>query len=231
VWRSVAIAVTGSIAAWCIWRIGRARRHPAPRRLATRLLLSAIDLQRRPPGDTRPQAASIRQALASLRRPDAPRELPYLVVKRTNPRFGTFGHWWVEVDGVESYGWWPHRCPLRVRDFVFGGGGALNGMTGSCAGGSRLRDPHHLDDAEHEFHPVLMLRKSDRKVRADIRAFAAAFEGGWRWSTKPRTDDCRTFQVRLMETVGLVEPCEHWHSRGRGCPFLALFRSRTRELA
>ena len=173
----------------------------------------------------------MRQAASSLLRPDPPRSLPFLTVKRTNPRFGTFGHWWIELDGVESYGWWPQRCPLRLRDFVLGGRGALNGITGSCAGGSSSRDPHHLETAEHEFHPVLTTRKSDRRVRAEIRAFASAFESGWRWSTKPETDDCRTFQVRMMNAIGLIEPGEPSESRGRGCPFLALFRSRTRLLA
>jgi hypothetical protein len=194
-------------------------------------MLSAIDLQRRPMHDVLPEAMSVRRAAASLLRPAPPRLLPFLVVKRTNPRFETFGHWWIEVDGVESYGWWPQRCPLRMRDFLLGGRGALNGLAGSCTGGSSSRDPHHLDTADHEFHPLLTTRKSDRRVRAEIRAFAAAFEGGWRWSTKPATDDCRTFQVRMMHTIGLVEPEEHARSRGRGCPFLSLFRLRTRALA
>lgn len=156
--------------------------------------------------------------------------LSFVTVKRTNPRFGSFGHWWIEVDGVESYGWWPGLCPLRLRHFFLGGGGALNGTGGACAGGNRSRDPHHLESAHYEFHPVLTARKSDRRVRAEVRAFAAAFNGGWRWSTKPETDDCRTFQLRLMDTVELAEPPGHGASRGRGCPFLALFKARAREL-
>jgi hypothetical protein len=196
-------------------------------------VLSAIDLQRRPPRDSRPSVSDLDKALAALRRPVPPRTLDFVTVKRINPRFGRFGHWWVELDGVESYGWWPERCPLRVRDFLLrrNGGGALNGTGGACSGGSVFRDPHHLDPGQHEFHPLLTMRKSDRRVRSEIRAFASSFEGGWRWSTKPETDDCRTFQVRLMRAVGLTEPAEHRASRGRGCPFLALFRSRTRKLA
>lgn len=168
--------------------------------------------------------------MAALRPPRSPRVLEFVTVKRTNPRFGRFGHWWIEVDGVESYGWWPGRCPLRVRDFLLDGGGTLNGTGGACSGGSASRDPHHLDSAQHEFHPVLTIRKSDRRVRSEIRSFASGFDGSWRWSSKPETDDCRTFQVRLMRAVGLAEPLEHHASRGRGCPFLALFKSRPREL-
>jgi len=226
----VPAAVVAVVASWVIVR-HRARPRSSRRSLAARIALSAVDLRRRPPHGMRPEATSVRRAASSLLRPDPPRSLPFLTVKRTNPRFGTFGHWWIELDGVESYGWWPQRCPLRLRDFVRGGRGALNGITGSCAGGSSSRDPHHLETGEHEFHPVLTTRKSDRRVRAEIRAFASAFESGWRWSTKPETNDCRTFQVRMMNAIGLIEPGEHTESRGRGCPFLALFRSRTRALA
>lgn len=172
----------------------------------------------------------MRRALRARRRPPAPRLLPFVTIKRTNPRLGTYGHWWVELDGVESYGWWPSRCPLGFRDFVRGGSGALNGTAGSCVGGGDWRDPHHLDPAEHEFHPLLTTRKSDWRVRAQIRSFASRYNSGWRWSPKPHTDDCRTFQLRLMDAVGLIEPPEHSASRGRGCPFLALFRRRSREL-
>jgi hypothetical protein len=215
---------------WYLLSRRRAGRRDASPRLLRRLLLSAIDLQRRPPSDSRSGTTSVRRAVGSFRRPEPPRELSLITVKRTNPRFGRFGHWWVEIDGVESYGWWPGRCPLRVRDFLPGGGGALNGLGGSCAGGNSSRDPHHLESAEHEFHPVLTARKSDRRVRSEIRSFASGFDGGWRWSSKPQTDDCRTFQVRLMRAVGLAEPLEHRASRGRGCPFLALFKPRAREL-
>jgi hypothetical protein len=215
---------------WYLLSRRRTEHHRTARSLIPRLALSAIDLQRRPPGVAGSGATSVRRALGSLRRPVPPRVLSFVTVKRTNPRFGRFGHWWVEVDGVESYGWWPGRCPLRMRDFLVGGGGVLNGTGGSCAGGNRSRDPHHLESAEHEFHPVLTARKSDRRVRAEIRAFAAAFDGGWRWSTKPETDDCRTFQVRMMDAVGMVEPAGDRASRGRGCPFLAAFKTRAREL-
>lgn len=170
--------------------------------------------------------------MAALRRPAVPRPLPFVTIKRTNPRVGdTFGHWWIEVDGVESYGWWPRRCPLRIRDFLFGATGTVNGLGGSCAGGSSARDPRHSEPAQHRFHPVLTARKSDRRVRDEIRSFASTFAGEWRWSSKPTSNDCRTFQVRMMNVVGLVEPAGSTATRGRGCPFLALFGPRTRELA
>lgn len=216
---------------WYLLARRRARRDPGGAPLVARVLLSAIDLRRRPSRDSHVGVTEARRALAAWRRPRPPRALPFVTVKRTNPRLGTFGHWWVEVDGVESYGWWPSRCPLRLRHFVFGGRGALNGTSGACSGGSASRDPHHLESAEHEFHPLLTVRKSDRRVRAEIRSFASAYDAGWHWSTKRATDDCRTFQVRLLHAVGLAEPSEHEATRGRGCPFLGLFGNRTRQLA
>src|SRR5713226_3319085 len=48
-----------------------------------------------------------------------PRRVPFVVVKRMNSRLGdSYGHWWVEIEDAESYGWWPDRCPLRVRDVL-----------------------------------------------------------------------------------------------------------------
>lgn len=227
------LSVAGAAAGltWYLVAKRRARGDATGAPLGARVVLSAIDLQRRPSRDSRSGVTDVWRALVAWRRPDPPRVLPFVTVKRTNPRLGTFGHWWVEVDGVESYGWWPSRCPLRLRHFVFGGRGALNGTGGACSGGSSSRDPHHLESAEHQFHPLLTMRKSDRRVRAEIRSFASAYDAGWRWSTKAATDDCRTFQVRLLRAVGLTEPPEQEATRGRGCPFLAFFGTRTRQLA
>lgn len=237
-----AILFTGAVAAVVVWHIrsGRRRRQSSspplmvadPRPRILRAALSAIDLRRRPPRAATLEPDRFVDALRALRRPPAPRVLPYVVVKRINPRVGdTFGHWWMEIDRTESYGWWPHRCPIRVRDFFFGGRGTLNGLGGSCGGGTTMTDPHHLDPAQHAFHPRLVVRKSDRRVRADIRAFAHAFSGGWRWSTKPTTNECRSFQLQLFEAVGLDEGEDYLHTRGQGCTFLALVRPRQRAFA
>ncbi|HUP68465.1 MAG TPA: hypothetical protein VM142_01495 [Acidimicrobiales bacterium] len=162
--------------------------------------------------------------LSAVRPRPAPRVVPFVVVKRRNTRLGrTYGHWWIELDGAESYGWWPRRCPVTLWDFVLGTAGTLNGRGGSCYGGGLTLDPHHLDPADHQFHPTLVTRKSDRRLRADIRAFAHAYRGGWRWSIKP-TPNCRSFQLSLLEAVGLEEGSENLHTRGRGCPLLYPFR-------
>ncbi len=236
---ALALGVLGVVVVWHL-HSGRGRRRsarpaatfPDPRARHHRAALSAIDLRRRPPlVATRPRDG-LATALRALGRPPGPRVLAYVVIKRINPRVGdTFGHWWMEIDGTESYGWWPHRCPIRVRDFFLGGRGTLNGLGGSCGGGTNMTDPHHLDPADHVFHPTLVVRKSDRRVRAEIRAFAHGFTGGWRWSTKPTSNECRSFQLRLLHAVGLEEGDDHIHTRGSGCTFLALFRPRVRQFA
>ena len=200
------------------------------RRKLVRAAMCAIDLRRRPPDETA-RPPGLVQALASLQRPPVPRTLRFITVKRINPRVGdTFGHWWIEMDGVESYGWWPARRPVGLRVFLFGTQGTLNGGRVFADGRPSARDPHHLDAAPHEFHPRLLVRKSDRQVRSEIRAFAESFESRWRWSARQTTRDCRRFQLALFEAVGLDDG-EHLRTRGSGCPFLGLFSSRSRQLS
>lgn len=168
-------------------------------------------------------------ALGSFRRPPAPRPLPWLVAKRYDARLGdTYGHWWVELDGVESYGWWPARRPVTLVSFLFGGRGTLNG--------ARRRpprvDPHHGDPGHHRFHPVLVVPKSDWQVRRNLRRFARSFRGDWGWSLRRSSANCRSFQFALFDAAGLVEPPEALASRGRGCAVLhplRLLRCRLRQ--
>lgn len=160
-------------------------------------------------------------AAAALQRPPAPRSLPWLVAKRYDARLGdTYGHWWVELDGVESYGWWPARRPVTLASFLFGGKGALNGARRRPP----PRDPHHGDPGHHQFHPVLVVPKSDWRVRRDIRRFARHYRGGWRWSLRRPSANCRSFQFALFDAAGLAEPADALATRGRGCGFLHPFR-------
>lgn len=152
-----------------------------------------------------------------------PRVVEFVTVKRNAPLAGrSYGHWWVELEGEESYGWWPARAPLGVAAVVRGTGGVLNGL-GVCPDGTPTRDPNHGLLADHEFHPVLVRDRSDDDVRAAIRAFAAGFEGGWRWSTRP-TMNCRLFQLALLDAAELVDGTGNYRTRGSGCPFLAPIR-------
>lgn len=155
--------------------------------------------------------------------PTVPRVVEFVTVKRNAPLTGrTYGHWWVEVDGQESYGWWPSQAPLGFVAVVRGTAGVLNGM-GVTDDGTPTRDPNHGLLADHEFHPVLVRPASDDEVRDAIRRFAGGFTGSWRWSTRP-TMNCRLFQLALLEAAGLVDGTGNYHTRGSGCPALAPLR-------
>ena len=146
-----------------------------------------------------------------------------VLVKRNNPTMlDVYGHWWVEVDGDESYGWWPAVRPVGLRRGLRGVAGVLNGV-GATDGGSPRRDPHHGELADHIFHPAALDDRSDGRIVDAVRAFAAAFRGEWRWSTRP-TVNCRSFQLDLLAAAGLAEPPGYLHTRGLGCPFLAPIR-------
>jgi hypothetical protein len=153
--------------------------------------------------------------------------LTWAVVKRIDPRLlNTWGHWWIELDGEESYGWWPSPCPMGWRGAMLGSGGCLNGIDGEN-GGTPTRDAYHGDEPDHWLHPTLILPKSDDQVRAEIRAFAHRYVGGFRWQwwwLREPAQNCRTFQDEMFEAVGLFEDPEYLHTRGSGCPFMYPFR-------
>ncbi len=153
----------------------------------------------------------------------APRKVEFVTVKRNVPLTGrSYGHWWVEVDDEESYGWWPARIPLGLAGVVRGTTGVLNGL-GVTPEATPTRDPNHGLLADHQFHPVLIRNCADDDVRAAIRAFASGFSGGWRWSTFP-TMNCRLFQLALMDAADLVDGTGNYRTRGGGCPALAPVR-------
>ena len=157
--------------------------------------------------------------------PTVPRVVAFLTVKRNVPLTGrSYGHWWIEVDDTESYGWWP-ALPVGLIGLLRGTSGVLNGV-GITADGTPTRDASHGLRADYEFHPVLVGPRTDDELRDGIRAFAANFTGGWRWSTRP-TMNCRLFQLALFDAVGLVDGTGNYHSRGAGCPAIAPARRLT----
>ena len=158
---------------------------------------------------------------------DVPRVLEFAVVKRIDPRLpNTWGHWWIELDGEESYGWWPSPCPMGWRGAMLGSDGCLNGIGGDNDGTLR-RDAYHGEEPDHWFHPTLVVPKTDEQLRAEIRAFAHSYRGGFRWQwwwLREPADNCRTFQDRMFQAVGLFEDPEYLYTRGSGCPFMYPFR-------
>lgn len=156
-----------------------------------------------------------------------PRVLTWAVVKRIDPRLpNTWGHWWIELDGEESYGWWPTPCPMRWKGAMLGSEGCLNGI-GTANRGTATRDAYHGLEPDHSFHPTLIVDRSDDQVRAAIRAFAHGHRGGfcWRWPwLRQQECNCRTFQQGMFAAVGLLEEPEYLYTQGPGCPFMYPFR-------
>ncbi len=135
-----------------------------------------------------------------------PRKLRFITMKRKHIELSgsdKYGHWWTEIDGKESYGWWP-KYQVGFKGTMLGVEGELNGMT--SFGGTRTQDPHHGDSAPDTFHPVLKdPTKTNAQVEAEIRTFASSYSGEWRW-TFGFGQNCHTFQESLMDNVGLEEP-------------------------
>ncbi len=151
-----------------------------------------------------------------------PRIVDFITIKRNVALAGrSYGHWWIEFDNDESYGWWPSH-PVRLDQLFRGLPGVLNGI-GLHPDAMPTRDPNHGLPADFEFHPVLVEDHTDEHLRNSIRRFAGTFEGGWRWSTR-QTMNCRMFQLALFDAVGLVDGTGNYHTRGTGCPALAPIR-------
>jgi hypothetical protein len=134
------------------------------------------------------------------------RTLNFITMKRKHIALtgeDKYGHWWTEVDGGESYGWWPKYSVSGLWETLTGVEGELNGIT--SFGGTATKDPHHGDSANDDFHPELTNSKTDTQVKSEIRSFASSYSGEWRW-TFGWGQNCHTFQKSLMSKVGLVEP-------------------------
>lgn len=121
-------------------------------------------------------------------------------VKGTKKANMDYGHWWTEVDGLESYGWWPAAL-VGPWDTVWGVPGVLNALAMPHYGGTATLDPHHGDTADEEFCPRVMSGKPAASIKAEIRAFAWSFRGAWEWPLGP---NCHTFQEDLMQHCKLT---------------------------
>lgn len=93
----------------------------------------------------------------------------------------------------------------------------VRGVEGVLNAGRR-RDPHHPDDGEEEFQPVVCDTRSDHQIKQsvpcncktdeaikkEIRDFADSYAkkygGSWSWRFETLgNDNCHTFQKRMIE--------------------------------
>lgn len=157
------------------------------------------------------------------------RVVRFLTAKRNIALAGrSYGHWWVEFDDEESYGWWPSHS-VRLDQLFRGVPGVLHAI-GLHSDGTATHDPSHGLPADFEFHPVLVKDSTDEQLRGSIREFVASYTGGWRWSTR-QTMNCRMFQLAMFDAVGLVDGTGNYHTRGAGCPALAPVRRTVSQLS
>ena len=115
-----------------------------------------------------------------------------------------YGHWWFEIDGTESYGWWP-KGHVGLKSTLGGTDGELNGQ--SSFGGTATQDPHHGDASDEDFQPAVAGSdtRPDSEIKDCLRAFAKSYSGGWRW-TFGAGQNCHTFQEAAMEHCKLERP-------------------------
>jgi hypothetical protein len=115
------------------------------------------------------------------------------------------GHWWFEINGAESYGWYPvSTLPVAL---LFGVPGELNGQT-NHPGGTATRDPHHGDSAPVMFSPMTQDGdcRSDEQIQDCLRSFAQSYgvsHWDWRW---PGAPNCHTLQMDAMNACNLSQP-------------------------
>jgi hypothetical protein len=109
-----------------------------------------------------------------------------------------YGHWWTELGGGESYGWWPSRG-VGVIDTLKGIPGALNGVP-HFPRGTSTRDPHDGDVADQKFSPVIDDCRSDEDLKNEVRAVARGYSGNWSWRFE-LGNHCHTFQKKTIAAV------------------------------
>jgi RHS repeat-associated protein len=109
-----------------------------------------------------------------------------------------YGHWWVEVDGKESYGWWPKE-KVGPKGTLLGVEGELNGQTSFW--GSPNRDPHQGDRGAGVNVFDVYGTKSKAKIVDEIRNYASSYNGKWSW---PFGQNCHTFQKQMLDEIELT---------------------------
>ena len=147
------------------------------------------------------------------------KHIKWMVVKGKAEGDG-YGHWWFEIDGSESYGWWPDR-KVGAWDTLRGVPGDLNGLEGDF-GGTETTDPHHGDAADEEYAATIdyggflgfnireLEHGSGKGTKCDcakpgeikdcMREFATSFGGDW---SHPWGNSCHDFLAQAMDACCL----------------------------
>lgn len=154
-------------------------------------------------GTTTTTAPTTTTTTPSKSKKSGPNDMPSIKLKRKHIHLtgdDKYGHWWTELAGAESYGWWP-KYGVGIKETLFGTDGELNGQT--SFGGTATLDPHHGDTAEETLDVECTDKsKSEATVMSEIRTFASSYSGEWRW-TFGFGQNCHTFQESLLKNSKL----------------------------
>lgn len=139
------------------------------------------------------------------------RQISTIKIKRIhiNYRSQNAGHWWLEIGDPtqadsESYGWWPQDSLRSLFDCFKGVSGILNdGLNGQLP----PRDPHHGEEGEEEFAPLVSLddRRTDDEIADCLRSFFLSYKGSWKWLLG-WGQNCHTFQLKALSHCNLLQP-------------------------
>ena len=133
-----------------------------------------------------------------------------------------YGHWWFELDGSESYGWWPAEG-LNLAKTLRGVRGDLNGQTLFL--GTPTTDPHHGDPAEENYSAKLNFGgvlgffankeleygsgkgtkckcATSGEIKDCLRDFAKSYSGQW---SHPWGNSCHDFLVEALDACCLED--------------------------
>jgi hypothetical protein len=114
-----------------------------------------------------------------------------------------FGHHWMEIDGNESYGYWPNLPLTGLIETIKGVPGSVNR--------GEPEDPDHGSVGKEEFHPKIKggaaKKDCDQKCaeKADcFRQFAKDFPiKTWSYPARTSTANCHSFQREGMRKCDL----------------------------
>jgi hypothetical protein len=138
------------------------------------------------------------------------RQVTSVVMKRIPVMSGHFpGHWWFEINGDESYGWYPvSKLPVTCAlSGSWASAGELNGVT--YHGGTATRDPHHGSEADVTFSPMTQDGdcRSDEEIQQCLRDYVSSYspvaDASWRW---PGRCNCHDLQLDAMQNCNLTGP-------------------------
>jgi hypothetical protein len=130
------------------------------------------------------------------------KELPEVTVYMKDIVLGAqdkYGHWWTKFTPDESYGWWP-KYPVGIKETLLGTEGEINGIT--SFGGSSAKEAHHGDTSGDKHKVYSEKSDSQPKVQDEMRKFAHAYSGEWRW-TFGFGQNCHTFQKDMLKQSNL----------------------------